>query len=716
MKVNRMFRNGLVLIFAAACLQGQSIMADVRLPNIIGPNMVLQQGMSVPIWGWAKAGEKVTVKFCGQEVSAVTDADGKWIARLTPLKAGGPFEMTIAGKTMHVLKNVLVGEVWLGSGQSNMSLPLSVCSNAAEETAQANYPKIRLFRVANASASNPRADVAGNWVECSPRTVGRFSAVADFFGRDIHRQLKVPVGLINSSIGGTEAEAWTPQEAFRGDEEVRQIMDKWQNEMSVYIDKMEKSQQELQLWKQAADKARSEKATMPPLPSAFNDPRAAIPGRLYNAMIRPLIPFAIRGVIWYQGEANVGVAKQYRKLFPALIKGWRTAWGEGDFPFLFVQLAAFTAASEEPVMTSGWAELREAQTMTLALPKTGMALAIDIGDAKNIHPKNKQEVGRRLALVARAIAYGEDLVYSGPIYKAMTVESNKVYISFDHVGGGLINHDGELKRFEIAGSDGRFVWAKARIDGQRVVVWSDAVSKPVAVRYAWATNPEGCNLYNSEGLPASSFRTADAVAMPLPRATHIYHCQRVEKGSVIDGSLNELAWDKAKSVGRFQVIERFHFSKFSTEAKLAYDTENLYIGFRCQEPEMGALVCKAVGRDSTVYDDDSVEIFLDTALDSTHYYQYVVNPNGVIFDTRNRWGSDWNGPCTVTTGREKDAWTVNLAIPWKSLGIEPPKKGDRMGLQLVRTHASAPYEVSQWASTQGPSNHKPTHFGMLVFE
>ncbi len=691
-------------------------MADLRLPSIIGPNMVLQQGGPVPIWGWAKAGEKITVKFCGQEVSAVTDSAGKWIVRLAPLKAGGPFEMMIAGETTHVLKNVLVGEVWLGSGQSNMALPVSACSNAAAETAQADFPEIRFFRVAHASAGNPQEDVAGNWMECSPQTAGKFSALAYFFGRDLYRHLQTPVGLISSPVSGTEAEYWTPQEAFDMDAETRQIMDKWLNEMTVYIDKIEKSQQELRLWKQAADKARLEKSPMPLLPSALNDPRSATPGRLYNAMIHPLIPFAIRGVTWYQGEANVAVARQYRKLFPALIKGWRAAWGAGDLPFLFVQLAAFTPASEEPVMTSGWAELREAQTMALALPKTGMAIAIDIGDANDIHPKNKQEVGRRLALAARAIAYGEDLVYSGPIYKAMTVESNKVYISFEHVGGGLQARGGELKRFEIAGSDGRFVWAKARIDGQRVVVWSDAVSQPSAVRYAWATNPEGCNLYNAEGLPASSFRTADAVAMPLPRATHVYHCRRVDKGPVIDGRLNDPLWAKTPSIGPFQVIEHYRFSKYPTLAKLAYDAENLYVGFRCQETDMETLVCKAAGRDSAVYDDDSVEIFLDTALDSTHYYQYVINPHGEIFDTRNRWGTDWNGTCEVATGREKDAWTVELAIPWKSLDIEPPKQGARMGLQLARTRAQLPGEVSQWASTQGPSNHKPTHFGMLIFE
>ncbi len=486
--------------------------------------------------------------------------------------------------------------------------------------------------------------------------------------------------------------------------------------MIAFIGKQEKDLQELTFWKQAAETAWAAGASLPPPPTAVADPRGATPGRLYNAMIHPLVPFAIRGAIWYQGEANVGAPVLYRKLFPALIRGWREAWGEGDFPFLFVQLAAFTKPDDEPVMTSGWAELREAQAMTLALPKTAMALAIDTGDATDIHPKNKEEVGRRLLLAARAVAYGEDLVYSGPIYKSMAVESNRALVAFDHVGGGLVAHGGELKRFEIAGADGRFVWAQAKIEGPRVAVWSPEVEKPAAVRYAWAANPEGCNLYNAEGLPASPFRTSDAQAMPLPRTTQIYHCRPAAAVPVNDGKLDEPVWEKAAGAGRFQVIERFRFSQFPTESKLAYDAENLYVAFRCREPALESLVCRAVGHDSEVYEDDSIEIFLDTKLDSTNYYQYVVNPNGVIFDTRNRWGSEWNGPCTVATSREKDAWTVELAIPWKTLGVAPPKPGDRMGLQLARTRAQEPSEVSQWASTQGPSNHKPTHFGLLVFE
>ncbi len=472
--MNRLAISILVMLSAAP-------RAEVKPHQLFCDNMVIQQGIPVPVWGTAEPGEDVAVSIAGQRKTAKAGSDGRWMVRLDPLKAGGPHEMTVGPVT---IRNVLVGEVWICSGQSNMEMSVRSSANAQAEIAAADYPKIRLFTVPRRPADSPQKEVAGSWKECGPETVPGFSAVAYFFGRELHKALNAPVGLIHTSWGGTAAELWTSRRVLEADGGLKSLFEAHQRRLKNY--------------EEAARKAQAEGKQAPRKPGPG-------PAQLYNGMIAPLIPYAIAGAIWYQGESNAGRAAQYRKLFPAMIRNWREDWGQGDFPFLFVQLANYMARKQEP-SESRWAELREAQLDTLSVPKTGMAVIIDVGDAKDIHPKNKQDVGRRLALAARRVAYGEDIVYSGPLYDSMKVEGSKARISFKHVGGGLVARGEKLVGFSIAGGDKAFVWAEARIEGDTVVVWSDRVEKPAAVRYAWADNPE-CNLYNKEGLPASPFRT-----------------------------------------------------------------------------------------------------------------------------------------------------------------------------------------------------------------
>lgn len=444
-----------------------SALGEVRLPKILGDHMVIQRELPLKIWGWANPLEAVTVAIGDCKAATVADAIGRWIVVLPPLQAEGPLEMVIQGENTIKLSDILVGEVWVCSGQSNMQWTVRASDNAEQEIAAADYPEIRLFTVARQVAKEPVDDCDGQWRPCSPETVPDFSAVGYFFGRTLHKQLNVPVGLINSSWGGTIAEAWTSAQGLVGEPD--------------YVPILERG------------------ASFKP-----NNPNQA--SVLFNGMIRPLIPFAMRGAIWYQGESNCSRAAQYQKLFPALIRNWRTEWGQGDFPFLFVQLAPYRYGNADP---RNCAELREAQRLTLqTVPNTGMAVTTDIGNVKDIHPRNKQEVGRRLALWALAKTYGKDLVYSGPLYKEMKVEGSKIRIMFDHVGEGLVAKGGPLTHFEIAGADGKFLPAEAIIDANSVMVWNKELPEPVAVRFGWADDAEP-NLFNAEGLPASPFRTDD---------------------------------------------------------------------------------------------------------------------------------------------------------------------------------------------------------------
>jgi len=651
-------RAGAGVLLASGLLGGllaatRSPARNIRTPALFGDDMVLQCQMPLPIWGTADPGGRVSVNLGGREASATVSQDGRWQVTLEPLPPGGPHTLTIAGRDTLTFSNVMLGEVWLGSGQSNMEMPLAGWGKVLDferEIADASYRDIRLFQVERASSFDPVEDVVSEgWQLCGPETIGRFSSTAYFFGRRLHRTLGVPVGLIHSSWGGTAAEAWTSQGAlealggfeqalaeneaardedpeelarrhregleerelalrrddrgFEGDRpawaspslddsswESMDLPTRWERAGLPGFDGVVWFRRELKLpegWKGQdlilnlgpiddeddtwfngerlggestwdaprrytipgslvrpgvnlvtvrvvdggdeggicgrPEELRLEKgaapprslagpwryrvgldaASLPPLPLAPDDPN--LPTVLHNAMLAPLAPFSIRGVIWYQGEANTSRAFQYRSLFPALIQDWRALWDRDDLPFYFVQLASFMAVEPEPG-ESEWAELREAQLATLALPHTGMAVAVDVGDAEDVHPKNKQAVGNRLARIALNRVYGRPIVHSGPTYRAMELEDDRVRVSFDHAAGGLEARHGALKGFAVAGEDRRFRWARAIIERDSVLVWSPEVPRPVAVRYAWAANPV-CNLFNSAGLPASPFRT-----------------------------------------------------------------------------------------------------------------------------------------------------------------------------------------------------------------
>lgn len=460
--------------------------------------MVLQQGQALPVWGWGDDGEVVTVKFRGQSVAA-TVRNGKWQTQLRAVRAGKPDTFTVSSRTRTVtFTNVLVGEVWVCSGQSNMQWPLERSFEPAADIASATNTWIRLLPVPRVKADAPSVVMKSAWQVCSPEAVKSFSAVGYYFGRALQQARRVPVGLIESDWGGSPAEVWMSRESLEVNPRYQaQILDAYEVAFKNYQNALAAHEKE----KAAAQQAGQEFKKQPP--------RAPWkPTELYNGMIYPLLPYAIQGAIWYQGESNAGRAEQYRTLFPDMIRCWRRDWGQKDFTFLAVQLAPFRAIKDEPG-ESDWAELREAQLLaTKVLPKVGMAVITDVGDPNDIHPTKKRPVGERLALAARGIAYGEKIVYSGPIYRSVKFEGNKAILSFDHVGKGLEARDGALKGFAICGEDRKFVWAEAQIVGDTVVVSSPQVAKPVAVRYGWADCPV-VNLWNKDGLPASPFRTDD---------------------------------------------------------------------------------------------------------------------------------------------------------------------------------------------------------------
>ncbi|MBN1846838.1 MAG: hypothetical protein JW810_14225 [Sedimentisphaerales bacterium] len=511
-----MKRIGLMLVLGCCLIGPDASRADVTLPAILGDHMVLQQGRQVPIWGWARPGEAIVVAgswATGESRKTTADSEGAWMVRLaTPKATDAGQELTIRGDNTITLHDVLIGEVWIGSGQSNMQWSVRASNQAEQEIAAADYPQIRLFSVPQRPAVKPDRDIQARWQVCSAETIPNFSAVAYFFGREIHRQVKVPVGLINTSWGGTRIEPWTPPEGFAGVEALQYVVKILEEATPQYRQALQRSIAQFDAWLADAKGALQSGADVPPPPDW---PKHLLenhqqPTSLYNGMVYGLVPFGIRGAIWYQGESNRGEGMLYFEKMKALIQGWRTVWGQGEFPFYFVQLAPYRYTGN-PQDTNGITMLPkiwEAQTATLALPHTGMAVVVDIANLNDIHPRNKQDVGKRLALWALARDYGQsDIVYSGPLYKSMQVEDGKIRIAFDHVGGGLISRDGkDLNWFEIAGADQQFVPARAMIDGQTVLVSSDQVESPVAVRFGWHELAEP-NLNNKEGLPASPFRT-----------------------------------------------------------------------------------------------------------------------------------------------------------------------------------------------------------------
>ncbi|MFD2933198.1 sialate O-acetylesterase [Spirosoma flavum] len=626
----------------------QTAFADVRLPNVFGSHMVLQRRKPVPVWGWADSGEKVTVTLNNQTKTIKAGKDGKWRVTLDAMEAGGPYQMLVKGKNNTVtFDDVLAGEVWICSGQSNMEFSLSGASNAKTEIPVANYPNIRQLLVKREVSLTPKDNMEGNWSVCTPETASQFTAVGYFFAKQLQKELNVPIGLINTSWGGTHSETWTSREAMNQNDELRVVANKLPASYeeviqsgSARIQALLKTQQgglpttaDEQTWANAAlndsdwktmnmpgdwewgglptldgvvwfrreviipegsklqktvlhigsvadndstfvngqlvgstkgNKARDyvlpdgllktgrnviavrvtdasgsgglmgrpdqltlsgESLTIPlagiwkyrvanVFSSSFMPGPNTYATQLFNAMLNPLIPYAIEGAIWYQGESNAGRAYQYRKTFPLMIQDWRQHWGY-DFPFLFVQLASYNSANGDSQHGSAWAELREAQTMTLQLPNTGMAVASDIGERTDIHPKNKLDVGNRLAAEAMRVAYQKSGVSAtespsrGPMLDKMTVDGNRAIITFRNGGGGLMAKDkyGYLKGFEVAGADQKFYYAKADIQGNSVVVHADSVTVPVAVRYGWADDNGDVDLYNQENFPAVPFRT-----------------------------------------------------------------------------------------------------------------------------------------------------------------------------------------------------------------
>jgi sialate O-acetylesterase len=503
-----------------------SASANVTLPALLADHMVVQRGLPVHIWGTAAPHESITVKFRGETKSGSADDLGRWSVSLSPGEAGGPFQLSIIATNTITLDDVLVGEVWVASGQSNMEFPMTGLTKAQEEIAAAQFPKIRLFHVKRKTADLPLENVeAKEWVACTPESVADSSAVAYFFARNLQQKLGVPVGVIESFLGGTPAESWTSLHALSADASLMPVFAVRAKQLATESTNELRQQQQDRAFQQAVAQAQAAGTPIPTRP--WRPDFAWAPGALYNGMIAPLTPFAIRGVIWYQGESNSGPdrAPLYARLFQTMIRDWRNAWGEGDFPFLFVQIANWNTTPE-----ALWPEIRDAQRQALALRNTGMVVTIDIGDPVDLHPKNKQDVGLRLALAARAIAYGEQIEWSGPLYRQVSQEEHALRLWFDHASG-LVAKSAEgataagsttavsatispahtapaVTGFEIAGTDGKYFPAEATIEGESVIVSDPAVPAPVSVRYGWAASPN-CNLFNRAGLPASPFRTPE---------------------------------------------------------------------------------------------------------------------------------------------------------------------------------------------------------------
>ena len=499
-----------VVLFAVGT---NCVRANVSLPDVISDGMVLQQNQKVPVWGKADPGEAVTVRFAGQSKSTTAGSDGEWLVKLDPMKANAtPAGMTIAGRNKIELSNILVGEVWLVAGQSNMQRLLSETDNGEAAIAAADHPLIRLFNVSRQVAFKHAPPPLGQWQASSPQTVKEFSAAGYYFGVELEKELGVPIGLINASYGGSQAEAWTPVEYLLSSPELRPTVDRtktWDEERARVRVEYDEA---IKKWRADSDQAKAAGARpspSPAVPDALREYRIA--ASIYDGMIAPLMPFYIRGAIWYQGESNEARAQQYGILLPTMIKGWRERWAEGDFPFGIVQLPNYRDPKPEPA-DEPWSHIREAQRRTVhSVVNTGLIVTIDIGEAHDIHPKNKLDVGKRMARWALADAYNRKITKSGPMFWAAMPRGSRMVLGFLEVGKGLrVSDGGELNEFAVAGEDRKWYWAKAKIVGKDTVeVWSDSVKKPIAARYAFNNNPRHPNLTNDTGLPAAPFRTDD---------------------------------------------------------------------------------------------------------------------------------------------------------------------------------------------------------------
>ncbi len=507
MNTNRLMKlsAGLSLLLSVS-----TAMAEVKVPKVFSDHAVLQREAPIHVWGWADPGEQVAVSFHDAKQSATADKLGKWSVYLAPERAGGPYTLTIQATNTVTISDILVGDVWFASGQSNMEMPLkgfpgsAVLKNGAEEIANSNQPQMRLLRVHQRPSDHPLPDLQDAdeiWTTCTPETAADFSAVAYFFGREIQQREKVPVGLIDSTWGGTPAEAWISMDGIGADASLMPVFEEWSKMANETADLTAIKANE----KREDDAAKQANLPVPQHPWHPN-PASWAPANLYNGMVAPFINYEIKGVIWYQGESNSRKARapMYSRVFPTLITDWRSKWAQGDFPFLYVQISSFKSND-----TEDWGMIRDAQRRTLSLVNTGMAVTLDVGDPDNVHPADKQTVGHRLALAARDIAYGEHVEDSGPLFRQATPEGASIRVWFDH-SDGLIAKGGSLGGFEVAGDDHHFVPAAAKIEGSSVVATVSTVKAPRFVRYAWANVP-AANLFNGADLPASTFSSENVV-------------------------------------------------------------------------------------------------------------------------------------------------------------------------------------------------------------
>ncbi len=500
-----------VLAFVGLLSNSLSAAEKLSLSSLFTDHAVLQRDIAVPVWGKAEPGSKLLVQFAGQEKSATTDKDGKWSVKLDPLTASAEGRAlsvkVVEGNEAVARQDVLVGDVWVCSGQSNMGWTLNKSTGGDQAIAAAGDAQLRLFNAGARAVDEPQDSIGGTWAVDSPQSAANFSGVAYFFGKELRKSLGVPVGLIKSAVGGTVCEAWTPKADLETNPTLKPLLDQQAQRLAgfpkVLEDYKQREPELLKQYEESLAKAKADKKPEPRKPAAPQDPAVSAnrPFGLYNGSIAPLVPYAIRGAIWYQGESNSSRGKEYQTLFPAMITAWRKVWGQGDFPFLFVQIAPHGGMSPE---------IREAQRLAVQTTQnTAMAVTLDVGHPSDIHPQDKQPVGARLALAARVLAHGEKIEYSGPAYDSMSVSGNKATLTFKHVGGGLVAKEGKLKGFTIAGPDGKFVEATTKIKDDTIVVFSDSVSSPTAVRYGWSNVPEA-SLWNNAGFPASPFQTDGA--------------------------------------------------------------------------------------------------------------------------------------------------------------------------------------------------------------
>ncbi len=571
---------------AAAVLLSLGARAEVRLPNVFGDHMVLQRDKPIVIWGWALPGETVTIQLGDASAQARVNGHGEWKATLAPLDSRGALTLKISGSSTVEFKDIWMGEVWLCSGQSNMEMGVGMSRDGQAEIAAANHPRIRLLMVGNRWSGEPQTNLEGAWKVCSPKTLaeggwGGFSAAAYYFGRKLEAELQTPVGLIDSTWGGTLIESWTPPEGFGL---VPSLKEEYEA-LRLRLPQTEAHQQRLAVFLAATEQWLAEARTaaaarraappMPVMPAEIRPPHSLhSPTTLYHGMIHPLCPLAIRGVIWYQGESNLGQGAQYTDRMRALIEGWRRLWGGEDFPFYFVQIAPFNYGGNPERLGDFW----EAQARAQQLPNVGMVVINDIGDLQDIHPTNKQEVGRRLALWALAKTYGrEGIVYSGPTFKAMSAEQNELRVAFDHVAGGLRSRDGKpLNWFEIIDADeGGFAPAQARIEGASVVLSAPGVRHPVAMRFAWNMLAEP-NLENTAGLPTGAFRAGD---LPKRDPLGIVAPESLEYQLVYDYDLAKLSADPPREIDNHRKLARpFDRIAYFLELRRADgETECLYV-------------------------------------------------------------------------------------------------------------------------------------------